>query len=250
MVDNTFATPYLFRPFEHGADIDVYSATKYLGGHGTTVAGIVCERGDFDWFNGRFPQMERFYREHSKDLSPEQLEHQLFTQRLYVRSLSLFGAHLSAQSAFLVTQGLETLSLRMERHAENAQRVAEFLDGHPAVLEVDYPGLAGNRYHALAERYFPRGLTGMMSIRVRGGREGAIRFLDRLEIFDQMVNVGDAKSYAVYPAIATHFDLSEEERARAGIYPDTVRLSVGIEDVEDLIADLDHALTCDGAPRA
>lgn len=242
VVDNTFATPYLFRPFEHGADIDVYSATKYLGGHGTTVAGLVTEKGDFDWFNGRFPQMEKFYNESKDTLPPSLLEHKVFTRRLYSRSLSLFGAHLAAQSAFQIIQGMETLSLRMERHASNAQKVAEFLDGHPKVLQVDYPGLASSPYHELAQKYFPRGLTGMMSIRVKGGREGAVHFLDSLELFDQMVNVGDAKSYAVYPSVATHFGLSVEEQAKAGIFPDTIRISVGIEDIEDLLADLDQAL--------
>lgn len=237
VVDNTFATPYLFRPFEHGADIDVYSATKYLGGHGTTVAGVVVERGGFDWSNGRFPQMEEFLRESGRSDDPHP-----FTSRLYNRSLSYFGAHLAAQSAFQILQGIETLSLRMERHASNAQRVAEFLSAHPAVSHVDYPGLSNNPYHELALRYFPHGLTGMMSFRVRGGREAAIRFLDAVEVFDQMVNVGDAKSYVVYPAVATHFGLSEQEQAKAGIYPDTIRVSVGIEDVEDLLTDLDQAL--------
>lgn len=250
VVDNTFATPYLFRPFEHGADINVYSATKYLGGHGTTIAGLVTEKGGFDWFNGRFPQMEAYYREaRGGALSDDALKAQLFTKRLYNYGLSHFGAHLAAQSAFLIMQGIETLSLRMREHARNAQAVAEFLAQNPSVLQVDYPGLPGNPYHALAQRYFPRGLAGMMSFRVKGGKDAAVRVLNNLELFDQMVNVGDAKSYAVYPAVATHFTLTEEERARAGVYPDTIRLSVGIEDKEDLIADLDQALQKAGAAR-
>lgn len=242
VVDNTFATPYLFRPLEHGADIVVYSATKYLGGHGTTVAGLAVEKGDFDWLNGRFPQFEAFYRQQQGRYREQTLKTQLFTLRLYNRSLSLFGAHLAAQSAFNVIQGLETLSLRMERHASNAQAVAEFLAAHPGVLEVSYPGLPDNPYHALAEKYFPKGLTGMMSFRVRGGREAAKKVLDSVQIFDQMVNVGDSKSLIVYPAVATHFTLSPEEQKKAGVYPDSIRISVGIEDKEDLLADLGQAL--------
>lgn len=242
VVDNTFATPYLFRPFEHGADIDVYSATKYLAGHGTTLAGLVVERGGFDWACGRFPQMEAFREEARASIPAGMLERQLFTRRLYTRSLGLFGGHLAAQSAFSVIQGMETLSLRMERHAANAQAVAEFLVGHPKVAQVDFPGLAGSPYHALAERYFPRGLTGMLSFRLAGGWQAVGPFLDGLEVFDDMVNVGDTKSYAVYPALATHLGLSPEEQRRAGVWPDTIRLSVGIEDADDLIADLDQAL--------
>ncbi|MEE8885049.1 MAG: O-acetylhomoserine aminocarboxypropyltransferase/cysteine synthase family protein [Eubacteriales bacterium] len=242
VVDNTFATPYLFRPFEHGADIDVYSATKYLGGHGTTVAGIAVEKGDFDWHNGRFPEFDEFYDKIRNRYSEKLLTTQLFTFRLYNRSLSLFGAHLAAQSAFNIIQGIETLSLRMERHASNAQAVAEFLDRHPKIKEVSYPGLPDNKYHKLAQKYFPKGLTGMMSFRVKGGREAAKTLLDNVHLFDQMVNVGDSKSLIVYPSIATHFSLTPEEQEKAGVYPDSIRLSVGIEDIEDLIADLDQAL--------
>lgn len=242
IVDNTFATPYLFRPLEHGADIVVYSATKYLGGHGTTVGGVVVEKGDFNWRNGRFPQMEKFYQKNKGVIPEDQLTAELFTRRLYARSLSYFGSHLAAQSAFLIVQGIETLSLRMERHAYNAQKIAEFLEKHPAVKQVDYPGLPGNKYHALAERYFPNGLTGMMSFRVKGGKDAAVTVLDNVHLFDQMVNVGDSKSLIVYPTVATHFAMTEEERNKAGIYPDTIRISVGIEDVHDLIADLDYAL--------
>ncbi|HUM84128.1 MAG TPA: aminotransferase class V-fold PLP-dependent enzyme [Lachnospiraceae bacterium] len=242
VVDNTFATPYLFRPFEFGADIVVYSATKYLGGHGTTVAGLAVEKGDFNWNNGRFPQFDKFRKNGTKNIPEEILSSQLFTLRLYQRSLSLFGAHLSAQSAFYILQGIETLSLRMERHAYNARAIAIYLSKHPKIREVSSPVLENNPYHALAEKYFPKGLTGMLSFRVRGGKAAAVTVLDNVHLFDQMVNVGDSKSLIVYPAVATHFGLTLEQQADAGIYPDTIRVSVGIEDIEDLIADLDQAL--------
>ena len=223
IVDNTFATPYLFRPLEHGADIVVYSATKYLGGHGTTVAGVVVEKGDFNWRNGRFPQMDEFYEKNKNIMPKETLYTRLFTQSLYLKCLSYFGGHLAPQSAFQIIQGIETLSLRMERHAYNAQKIAEFLEKHPAVKIVDYPGLENNKYHILAEKYFPNGLTGMMSFRVHGGRDAAITVLDNTHVFDQMVNVGDSKSLIVYPPVATHFMMTEEERNQAGIYEDTIR---------------------------
>lgn len=242
VVDNTFATPYLFRPFEHGADIVVYSATKYLGGHGTTIGGLVVEKGDFNWRNGKFPGMEAFYESKKGLVSEEELANRLFTLRLYLRSLSYFGANLAPMSAFLILQGIETLSLRMERHAKNAQRVAEFLAAHPAVQSVDYPGLPTSKYHALAKRYFPDGLTGMMAFRVKGGKAAAVKVLDSVHIFDQMVNVGDSKSLIVHPSTATHFMMTEEERQKAGVFQDTIRLSVGIEDSKDLIADLAQAL--------
>jgi O-acetylhomoserine (thiol)-lyase len=242
IVDNTFATPYLFRPFEFGADIVCYSATKYLAGHGTTIGGLVVEKGGFDWFNGRFPQMEAFYRDYEKSIEPADLRKTIFSRRLRMVYLTDMGAHLSPTSAFYILQGLETLSLRMERHVENTQKIAPFLANHPAVQEVSYPGLEQSPYFNLAQKYFSPGPGAIFSIRLKGGREAALHILKSVRIFDYMVNVGDAKSLIVHPASSTHFNLSEKDRIAVGIYDDVLRLSIGIEDVADLIGDLKQAL--------
>lgn len=242
VMDNTFATPYLFRPFEHGVDIVCYSATKYLAGHGVVIAGIAVEKGGFNWLSGRFPEFDKFYEANKKDIGEDVLNEVMFTKRLRMRYLTDFGGHMSPQTAFYVLQGMETLSLRMDRHVRNAQKLAEFLEKHPAIKEVSYPGLKSSPYYELAQKYFPKGSGAMMAIRVKGGLKGALQVLDRVEVFDYMVNVGDAKSLIVHPASSTHFGHSKEEQAKAGVYEDTLRLSIGIEDVEDLIADLDQAL--------
>ena len=242
VMDNTFATPYIFQPFKHGVDLVCYSATKYLSGHGTVIAGIAVEKGGFNWLNGRFPEFEAFYKENVGPMGEEVLKREMFTKRLRMRYLTDLGAHMGPQTAFYVLQGMETLSLRMERHVSNAGKIAEFLEGHPAVKEVSYPGLKSSQYHALSEKYFPKGPGAMMAIRVNGGQQAALKVLERVEIFDYMVNVGDAKSLIVHPASSTHFGHTEEELMAAGVYPDTLRLSIGIEDPEDLIADLDQAL--------
>jgi O-acetylhomoserine (thiol)-lyase len=242
IVDNTFATPYLLRPFEYGADIVCYSATKYLAGHGTTIVGAVVESGGFNWLNGKFPQFEKFYQEYKDTIGKEILDKTMFTKRLRIRYLTDLGAHLSPTSAFYLLQGIETLSLRMREHVANAQKVAEFLEGHPQVLSVAYPGLKDNKYHELANRYFPKGPGAIMSIRLKGGIKAARKVLEEVKVFDYMVNVGDAKSLIVNSATSTHFGQSKEEREKAGIYDDTLRLSIGIEEAEDLIADLKCAL--------
>jgi len=242
VVDSTFATPYLLRPFDFGADIVCHSATKYISGHGTTIGGIVVERGGFDWRTGRFPQFERFIAENSQFTEAETLAHTAFTRRLRMRYLTELGGHMSPMTAFLTLMGVETLSLRMQRHAENALAIATFLEAHPAVLEVAYPSLPSSPYHVLAEKYFPRGSGAILSIRVRGGLEGAKRVLERVRIFDYMVNVGDTKSLVVHPATSIHHGLSTEVQEHAGVFPDTLRLSVGTEDVGDLIRDLAQAL--------
>lgn len=242
VIDNTFATPYLFRPFEHGVDIVCYSATKYLAGHGVVIAGLVIEKGGFNWLNGRFPEFEAFYEANKKDIGEEVLKKVMFTKRLRMRYLTDFGGHMSPQTAFYVLQGIETLSLRMERHIYNAQKIAEFLEQHPAVKEVSYPGIPSSPYYNLAQKYFPKGPGAMMAIRVKGGLQGALQVLQKVQIFDYMVNVGDAKSLIVHPASSTHFGHSAEEQEKAGVYEDTLRLSIGIEDADDLIADLNQAL--------
>jgi O-acetylhomoserine (thiol)-lyase len=242
VMDNTFATPYLFRPFEHGVDIVCYSATKYLSGHGIVIAGMVVEKGGFNWLNGRFPEFEEFYNINVHDIGTKTLNEMMFTKRLRMRYLTDLGGHMSPQTAFYVLQGMETLSLRMERHVYNAQKIAEFLVSHPAVKEVYYPGLKSSPYYDLSKKYFPKGPGAMMTIRVNGGLNGAIRVLQEVEVFDYMVNVGDAKSLIVHPASSTHYGHSKEEQESAGVYEDTLRLSIGIEDLDDLIADLDQAL--------
>jgi O-acetylhomoserine (thiol)-lyase len=243
VVDNTFATPYLFRPFDHGADIVLYSATKYLAGHGILIGGAAVEKGGFDWLSGaRYPQFKEFYDEHKDSIPREKLENHLFSLRLRMTYLCDLGAYMSPQTAFYILQGMETLSLRMERHVENALKVATFLEAHPNVKSVSYPGLASDPYHALAAKYFPKGAGAIVSFRVHGGIEAAKRVLARCGLFDFMVNVGDAKSLIVHPATSTHFGQPEDRKLAAGVYEDTIRLSVGIEDVEDLIADLDNAL--------
>lgn len=242
VVDNTFCTPYLFRPFEHGADIVCYSATKYLSGHGTVIAGLVVEKGNFNWRNGRFPQFEQFYEENKDTVGRDILDQEMFTKRLRMRYLTDLGGHMSPQTAFYVLQGMETLSLRMQQHVKNAQAVAEFLDQHPMVDLVNYPGLKNNPYHRLAQKYFPKGPGAMMSIRIHGGQKAALKVLEEVELFDYMVNVGDAKSLIVHPASSTHFGVPKELAEKAGVFDNTLRLSIGIEDTEDLIQDLKNAL--------
>lgn len=242
IIDNTFATPYLLRPFDFGADIVCYSATKYLAGHGTTIVGIVVEKGGFNWLNGKFPQFEKFYEEYKDTIGKDTLDETMFTKRLRIRYLTDFGSHLSPNSAFNVLQGMETLSLRMRQHTANAKAVAEFLESHPEVLSVSYPGLESSKYHELALKYFPKGPGAILSIRLKGGLVAAKKVLEEVKLFDYMVNVGDAKSLIVHSATSTHFGQNREEREKAGVYDDTLRLSVGIEDVEDLIADLKQAL--------
>lgn len=242
VVDNTFATPYLLRPFEFGADIVCHSITKYIGGHGTTLGGLVVEKGGFDWLNGRFPAFKDFYADFADSIGKENLAREAFTYRLRIRYLTELGAHLSPMSAFLILQGLETLSLRMQRHVENAAKIAEFLASHPSVAKVDYPSLPSSPYFELAKKYFPGGAGAIISIRVKGGLPAAKRVLERVRVFDYLVNVGDSKSLIVHPATSTHYSLTKEVQQKAGVYADTLRLSVGTESVVDLIRDLKQAL--------
>jgi O-acetylhomoserine (thiol)-lyase len=242
VVDSTFATPYLLKPFTAGADLVCHSATKYLSGHGTTIGGMVVEKGGFDWENGRFPQFARFLAENEGPVDAAALRHTAFTRRLRMRYLAELGGHMSPFSAFLILQGVETLSLRMQRHVENALKVATFLEGHPAVIAVAYPGLPSSPYHSLARKYFPRGSGAILSMRVHGGLQAARSVLERVRIFDYMVNIGDTKSLIVHPASSIHHGLSAGEQEQAGVYPDTLRLSVGTEDADDLLRDLEQAL--------
>jgi O-acetylhomoserine (thiol)-lyase len=242
IVDNTFATPYLLRPFEYGADIVCYSATKYLGGHGTTIGGVVVEKGGFNWLNGKFPQIEQFYND-NKNIPDDEFKQTVFTRRLRGVYLTSFGAHMTPTAAFSILQGIETLSLRMERHVQNAQKLAEYLGAHRQVKEVSYPGLENSPYNELAKKYFPKGPGAIFTIRLHGGLEAAKRVLENVRVFDYIINVGDAKSLIVHPATSTHYWLKPSDREAAGVYDDSLRLSVGIEDIEDLINDMKQALS-------
>jgi O-acetylhomoserine (thiol)-lyase len=238
MIDNTFATPYLCKPLSWGADIIVYSATKFLGGHGTSLGGVVVESGEFNWSNGRFPVVA--------DPSPAYhglAFHETFgvygyLMKLRAESLRDLGAALSPFNAFLLAQGIETLPLRMRQHVANAQAVAEFLESCPGISRVSYPGLASNPQRALVEKYLPEGAGAVFCFDLPGGREHGKTFIESLSLFSHLANVGDAKSLVIHPASTTHRQLSDDELASAGITPGTIRLSIGIEDVDDLIWDL------------
>ncbi|MDX9779862.1 MAG: O-acetylhomoserine aminocarboxypropyltransferase/cysteine synthase [bacterium] len=241
VVDNTFATPYLFRPFEHGANVVVHSATKFIGGHGTSLGGVIVDGGNFDWSSGKFPGFT--------DCDPgnhgapfADLGNIAFVTRIRAELLRDLGAALSPFNAWLFLQGLETLSLRVQKHVSNAERVAGFLEEHPAVEKVNYPGLKSNRYHALKERYFPRGAGSIFTVSLRSILQGVRKFIDSLELFSLLANVADAKSLVIHPATTTHQQMQPEARLKAGAGPETIRLSVGLEDPADLVADLERAL--------
>jgi O-acetylhomoserine (thiol)-lyase len=242
MIDNTFATPYLCRPLEWGADIVVYSATKFIGGHGTSLGGAVVESGEFDWSNGRFPVIAEPSPAYHGLAFHETFGTFGYLMKLRAETLRDLGAALSPFNAFLLAQGLETLPLRMRAHVANARRVAEFLVDHPLVQSVSYPGLPGSRYSDAVSKYLPGGPGAVFCFDLKGDRQAGVRFIAALEIFSHLANVGDAKSLVIHPATTTHRQLSDEELAGAGIGPGTIRLSIGIEDADDLIWDLDQAL--------
>lgn len=243
VVDNTVTTPYLLRPFEHGAAIVIHSATKFIGGHGTSIGGIIVDSGNFDWAaSGRFASF----------LNPDPAYHGLkfyetfgsmtFILRARVLGLRDMGAAISPFNAWLLLQGLETLALRMERHSANGLVVAQWLEKHSCVAWVRYPGLAASPTFALKEKYLPKGQGAMVGFGIRGGREAAVKFIESCKLFSHLANIGDAKSLVIHPASTTHEQLSEAEQRAAGVTPDFIRLSVGIEDIEDILADLDQAL--------
>lgn len=241
MIDNTLATPYLCRPLEWGANIVSHSTTKFLNGHGTCIGGLLVDGGTFDWTSGRFASFTEpdpsYHGLVYSSLGPP-----AFILKARVQTQRDLGIAASPFNSWLTVQGIETLSLRMERHTANAQTVATFLAGHARVAWVSYPGLADHPSHARALRYLPKGAGAILTFGIRGGREAGIRFIDRLALFSHVANVGDAKSLAIHPASTTHSQLSDEEMAGAGVRPDMIRLSVGLEEVEDLLWDLDQAL--------
>ena len=243
VVDNTFATPYLINAFSHGVDIIVHSATKFIGGHGTSIGGVIVDSGKFDWEgSGKFPQLveeDPSYHNlsYTRDVGPA-----AFITNVRTQLLRDTGAALSPFNAFLLLQGLETLSLRVERHIENTKKVIDFLANHPKVESVNYPGLENSKYYELAKKYLPKGAGSIFSFDVVGGEEAARKVIDSLEIFSNLANVADAKSLVVHPASTTHGQLSPEELDYTGITPSQIRLSIGLENADDLIEDLRLAL--------
>ena len=241
LVDNTFATPYLFRPLEHGAAVSIHSATKFIGGHGSSIGGVIVEDGRFDWANGKFPGFTEpdlsYHGIKFADLKPA-----AFVTKIRAQLLRDTGATLSAFNSWLFIQSLESLSLRVQKHVSNTEKVVEFLAANPKVKEVNYPGLKGNKYYDLAKKYFPKGAGSIFTFSVRGDVNAAKKFIDSLQIFSQLANVADAKSLVIHPSTTTHQQLTPEEQRAAGFGPETIRLSIGVEDPDDLIWDLGQAL--------
>ncbi|MFN3308014.1 MAG: O-acetylhomoserine aminocarboxypropyltransferase/cysteine synthase family protein [Anaerolineales bacterium] len=244
MIDNTFATPYLFRPIEWGANVVTHSTTKFLGGHGTTIGGLIVDGGNFDYRQGRYPNFTQpdpsYHGLIYADLEGAGLPP--FAIKARVQMLRDIGACQAPFNAWQTLQGIETLSLRMERHVQNAQAVAEFLEKHPNVNWVMYPGLKSHPDHERAKRYLPKGAGAILGFGIKGGLEAGRKFIERLQLFSHLANVGDAKSLAIHPATTTHSQLSPEEQLSAGVSPDFIRLSIGIEDIDDILWDLDQAL--------
>lgn len=243
IVDNTFGTPYLIRPIEYGADIVVHSATKYIGGHGTSIGGVIVDSGNFDWAaSGKFPEFTEPDPSYHGIKYAEVLGPVAYIIKARVQLLRDTGAAISPFNSFLLLQGLETLSLRVEKHVQNSKRIAEYLNNHPLVEWVNYPSLKGNKYYDLAQKYLPKGAGSIFTFGIKGGLEAGRKFINSLKIFSLLANVADAKSLVIHPASTTHAQLSEEDQKAAGVSPEMIRLSIGIEDVEDLIDDLDQAL--------
>ena len=242
IIDSTFASPYLCRPIEHGADIVIHSATKFIGGHGSSMGGIVVDAGRFDWNNGKFPSLSEpdpSYHDlsYAKDVGAA-----AFITRLRVQILRDVGACISPFNSFLLLQGLETLHLRMQRHVENTLAVAKFLEQHELVSWVSYPSLASHPQQALANKYLPKGAGAILTFGIKGGLEEGKKFINSLQLFSLLANVGDSKSLVIHPASTTHSQLSSEQRAAAGAPDDMIRLSIGTENIDDILADLDAAL--------
>jgi O-acetylhomoserine (thiol)-lyase len=242
MIDNTVATPYLCRPFEWGADIIVHSLTKFLGGHGNSIGGIIVDSGKFDWTQGRFPSLVEPDPSYHHLKFVETFGNLAYIIKVRVQLLRDIGPALSPFNAFLVLQGVETLSLRVQRHSDNALKVAQFLEKHPAVTWVNYPGLPSHPTHGLAKKYLRHGFGAILGFGIKGGLQAGIKFINAVKLLSHLANLGDAKSLVIHPASTTHQQLSAAEQLETGVTEEYVRLSVGIEDVEDIIADIDQAL--------
>src|SRR2546421_13038244 len=242
VLDNTVPSPYLCRPMEWGADIVVHSATKYIGGHGTTMGGVIVESGKFDWGSGKFPEFTTPSPGYHGVIFHETFGDFGFTMKARMEIMRTFGPALSPMNAWLLLQGLESLHVRMERHCANALAVAKFLREHPRVAWVTYPGLPDNKYHRLAQKYLPKGASGLLNFGVKGGAKAGERFIEAAQFMSHLANIGDAKTLIIHPASTTHRQMSDEEQIKAGVSPDMVRMSVGIESLDDLLWDIDQAL--------
>ena len=249
VVDNTFASPYLCRPLEWGADIVVHSATKFICGHGTAIGGVIVDGGRFPWDNGRFPGMTEPSKDYHNLRFFEYFGDIGWLMKCRAEMLRDYGATMAPQTAWLMLQGLETLHLRMERHCANGARIAQWLAAHPAVTYVNYPGLTASPYATLAKKYLAKGAGAILTFGIKGGREAGKQFIESVQIFSHLANVGDAKSLVIHPGSTTHQQLTDDELRAAGIGPDMIRVSVGIEDADDLIWDLDQALTRSQRPQ-
>jgi O-acetylhomoserine (thiol)-lyase len=242
VVDNTFASPYLCRPIEHGADIVVHSATKFIGGHGTSIGGIIIDSGKFPWNEGNFPQLKEPSPGYHGLKFTETFGEMAFIIKCRVEGLRDLGPCVSPFNSFLFLQGIETIGVRMERHSANAMTLAEHLSKHKSVSWVNHPGLTASRYSELAKKYLPKGCGAIFTFGIKGGLEAGKKFIESLQLFSHLANVGDAKSLVIHPASTTHQQLGEADQKAAGVTPDMIRLSVGLEDIEDLVWDIDQAL--------
>ncbi|UQS85913.1 O-acetylhomoserine aminocarboxypropyltransferase/cysteine synthase (plasmid) [Nicoliella spurrieriana] len=242
IVDNTFGTPYLVQPLDHGADVVVHSATKFIGGHGTTMGGVIVENGKFDYkASGKYPGFTEPNDQYD-GLVFADLKGAAFTTKVRAETLRDLGATISPFNSFLLLQGLESLSLRVQRHVENTQKIVEFLSHHPKVAWIKYPGLKDSPYHALAEKYFPKGVGSIFTLGLTGGEKAGKELISHLQLFSLLANVADAKSLIIHPASTTHAQLNDEQLREAGVTPDLIRISIGVENADDLIADLKQAL--------
>jgi O-acetylhomoserine (thiol)-lyase len=243
VVDNTVPSPYLCRPMEWGADVVVHSATKYIGGHGTTMGGVIVESGKFNWGNGKFPEFTSPSPGYHGVIFHETFGDFGYTMKARMEIMRTFGPALAPLNAWLLLQGLESLPLRMERHCENALAVACFLQTHPRVAWVNYPGLPDSPYHALARKYLPKGASGLLNFGAKGGARAGERFIEAAQFMSHLANIGDAKTLIIHPASTTHRQMDEAEQLKAGVKPDMVRMSVGLETLDDILWDIDQALT-------
>jgi len=242
VVDNTVPSPYLLRPVEWGADVVVHSATKYIGGHGTTMGGVIVESGKFNWGNGKFPEFTSPSPGYHGVIFHETFGDFGYTMKARMEIMRTFGPALSPMNAWLLLQGLESLHVRMERHCENALGVAKFLQSHPRVAWVNYPGLPGSKYFSQARKYLPKGASGLLNFGVKGGAKAGERFIEAAQFMSHLANIGDAKTLIIHPASTTHRQMSDEEQLKAGVTPDMIRMSVGLETLDDILWDIDQAL--------
>jgi O-acetylhomoserine (thiol)-lyase len=250
VVDNTFATPYLCRPIEHGADIVVHSATKFLGGHGTSLGGVVVDSGNFDWTKGDFPQLNKPSPAYHGKCLTDMFPGIAFSSKIRLEALRDIGACLSPFNAFQIIQGIETLVPRMKMHCENALALVEYLEKHPLVNWVNFPGLKSSPYYEIGQRYLPKGAGAVFTFGIKGGMDAGCNFIESLKVFSHLANIGDAKSLIIHPASTTHQQLSADDKKSGGVTDDMIRVSVGLEEIEDLIADFDQAFEASQKPRA